>query len=730
MRVLKRNGEEEEFDIKKMQLAIVKSMLATKSGNTEDAIKIANEVEKELKGDVVSVESIQDLVVSKLKEPMKTAYVEYRNYRKTARDIKRVLGVESKMKLTPNAMLTLEARYLLKNKAGKVVETPEQLFHRVARYVGIVELYYEYVNKDKALEGEKSIYGSLNDREKELLRMVIRRNGNKVTLTELIEFARKIPTRVKFFQNEFESLMKSLKFLPNSPTLMNAGTDLGQLSACFVIPVEDDMKSIFEAVKNQALIHKTGGGTGFSFSKLRSKNSGVASTQGVASGAVSFMEIFDKVTDVVKQGGKRRGANMGILNYNHPDIIDFIESKDVNNTKLSNFNISVGVDKTFFDLYEQDGNVELINPSDGEVIGEISARELMDRIVSHAWETGDPGMVFLDEINEGNPVKHIADIEATNPCAEEPLLPYESCNLGSIDISKYVVGGKLDWDELKRDIKLAVRFLDDVVDANKYPIEEIEKMTLGTRRIGLGYMGVADMFIKLGIPYQSVEAIHKSEEIMKFLLETAQATSKELGKEKGIYPYSAGSDMRNVTTTTIAPTGTISIIAGCSSSIEPHYALAYKRHVLNGKELTEFNPLLKEYLISNGIFTKEIENQIVQDGTLANVDVPLEVKELFKTSLEIDYTYHIMIQSTFQKYCEAGVSKTINMRNNATKEDVLNAYLLARQLHCKGITVFRDGSKTQQVLVVEKKKPVFNLSVENKEEFSIENPYCRSGKCD
>jgi len=728
MRVLKRSGKEEKFDIKKIQLAVIKSMLATKSGSTDEAILVADEVKKELSGDIVSVEDIQDLVVSKLKEPVKTAYIEYRNYRKTVRDVKKALGLESKLKLTSNALLTLEARYLLKNKSGKVVETPEQLFHRVARYVGIVELYYEYVNQDKISGGMKSVYGSLNEKEKKILKRVIKRNGNKVSLSELIRFAKTVPTRVKYFQSEFEDLMKSLKFLPNSPTLMNAGTDLGQLSACFVIPVEDSMESIFEAVKHQALIHKTGGGTGFSFSKLRGKNSGVASTQGVASGVVSFMEVFDKVTDVVKQGGKRRGANMGILSYNHPDIIEFIESKDNGNSRLSNFNISVGVDKEFFDLYEQDGNVELINPSDGEVVGEISARELMDRIVKHAWETGDPGMVFLDEINENNPVKHIADIEATNPCAEEPLLPYESCNLGSIDVSKYVVGGKLDWEMLESDIKLAVRFLDDVVDANNYPIEEIEKMTLGTRRIGLGYMGVADMFIKLGIPYQSVEAIHKSEEIMKFLLETAQATSVSLGEEKGVYPYSRESKMRNITTTTIAPTGTISIIAGCSSSIEPLFALAYKRNVLNGKVLTEFNPLLKEYLISNGLFTKEIENQIIQDGTLANVDLPENVKELFKTSLEIDYSYHIMIQSTFQKYCEAGVSKTINMKNSATEEDVLSAYLLARQLHCKGITVFRDGSKTEQVLVVGEKKPVFLLNSDS--EFSIENPYCRSGKCD
>lgn len=564
------------------------------------------------------------------------------------------------MQLTENALTVLRARYLLRDETGKVIETPDEMFRRVASAVASAENQY---------------------------------NGDSA-----------------YWEEKFYELMHNLKFLPNSPTLMNAGKDIGQLAACFVLPVDDSMKSIFDTLKNAALILQSGGGTGFSFSRLRPRADIVRSTGGIASGPVSFMRIYNTATEVIKQGGARRGANMGILRVDHPDILDFIRIKRTG-IELTNFNISVAVTDAFMDALKSDGEYELINPRNKAVMGTLRARAVFDEMVASAWETGDPGLVFIDRINRANPTPHIGEIESTNPCGEQPLLPYEACVLGSINLSRYVIetAGKpvIDYDSLTADIKTSVRFLDDSIDVNKYPLSNTEVMHKGNRKIGLGVMGWADMLIHLEIPYNHKRAFKLARELMRFVRDRARHASAELAEEKGVFPNFKGSvydepgipKVRNATTTTIAPTGTLSIIADCSSGIEPLFALAYKRLILD-TELYEINRCFLETAKSRGFYTQALEEKIIKKGYLRGMEeVPDDVRRLFKTAHEIPPEEHIEMQAAFQEYTDNAVSKTINMPHRAKKEDVYRAFLLAYEKGCKGITIFRYGSAKRGTLV-------------------------------
>jgi ribonucleoside-diphosphate reductase alpha chain len=566
-------------------------------------------------------------------------------------------------KLTENARRVLEKRYLARDDEGRIIETPEDLFRRVARSVAEVDAKYD-AGADRARR-----------------------------------------------EDVYFDMLASLSFLPNSPTLMNAGTRLGQLSACFVIPVGDSIKEIFDAVSAMAAIHQTGGGTGFSFSRLRPKNDIVGSTGGIASGPVSFMKIFDQATDVVKQGGRRRGANMGILRVDHPDIMEFIEAKRKEGA-FRNFNLSVAVTDGFMEQLEKKGEYPLINPRNKKVAGWLSARDVWHRIAEMAWFTGDPGVVFIDRINRLHPVSHIGEIEATNPCGEQPLLPYESCNLGSINLKKIVKNGEIDWNELARLAGEGVQFLDGIIDANRYPLKEIENITYAHRKIGLGVMGLAEMLIMMDIPYASDRALETAERVMKFISEEAVRKSVELGRKRGSFPNFRGSlwdrkgldTMRNATVTTVAPTGTIGIIAGASSGIEPLFAIAFVRKVMEGTELLEVNELFLERARREGFFSEKLMEEIAVQGSLASCkEVPEAVKELFMTALDMKPQWHVKMQAAFQKYTDNAVSKTINLPRHATVDEVEEVYNMAYRLGCKGITVFRYGSRLEQVLFIEDK---------------------------
>ncbi|MCL4453743.1 adenosylcobalamin-dependent ribonucleoside-diphosphate reductase [Ferroplasma sp.] len=762
--VIKRDGSSVPFDKKKIAMAIFKAMLSVKTGSMEEANKLADYVTKELEGmgKEPTVETIQDTVENVLMThkingtsyiSVAKAYILYREKRNTVRQEKEFLGVKDDLKLSVNAVKVLEARYLFKDSDGKIIETPRQMFHRVAVHLGIIQGLYDYISYRKTgkLPENGTVYSGITKTQDEELRRAFNelRQEKSVdgTYEEFLDFMQTKKTMVNYWIDKFETMMTKLEYVPNSPTLMNAGGPLGQLSACFVLPVDDSIDSIFDTLKATAEIHKSGGGTGFSFTRLRASDDIVASTKGVASGPVSFMRIFDVTTDVIKQGGKRRGANMGILNYNHPNIMDFITSKDAENKILSNFNISVGVNDEFFEKLDNDDNIDLINPRDGKVMNRVKASTLWNSIINHAWTTGDPGMIFLDEINKKNPVKNIGYIESTNPCGEQPLLPYESCNLGSINLAKFVENGTFNYDRYRDTIDVATRFLENVVDANKFPVESIKNMTRKTRKIGLGIMGFADALIMLGIPYNSNEALEFGEKVMKTLNDESHLESQRLAGERGVFPGWYGSEyeekgikMRNSTTTTIAPTGTISIIAGCSSSIEPLFALAFVRHVLNGQELLEVNPLLEDALKSRNLFSQEIMEKIAETGKLGNLDLPEDIKKLFVTAQEIDPDWHVLMQATFQKYCDSGVSKTINLPFEATPDDIAKSYRLAKELHCKGITVYRDRSKSQQVLYAgtgqkksdEEKKIDLTMKMPDKllKLDATFDPACPTGKCD
>ena len=571
----------------------------------------------------------------------------------------------TQVKLSENAITVLERRYLVKDKKGRVTETVEDLFHRVAHHIA---------SADRLYNAEADIAA----REEE------------------------------FFQS-----MINLEFLPNSPTLMNAGRELGQLSACFVLPIEDSMDSIFDSVKHTALIHKSGGGTGFSFSRLRPEGASVGSTGGVASGPVSFMRAFDSATDVIKQGGKRRGANMAILEIHHPDILKFITAKE-DHTSLTNFNISVAVSEEFMRSVESDSEYDLINPHNKKPAGKLNAREVFDKMIDGAWRNGDPGIVFLDRVNRDNPTPKLGRVESTNPCGEQPLLPYESCNLGSINLSKMVSRknglATIDYVKFARIVRMAVRFLDNVIDMNRFPLLEIEEMTKKTRKIGLGVMGFADLLIQMEIPYDSQEAIETAANLMSFISREATEASQELASERGAFPAFAGSihdkpngsPLRNATRTTIAPTGTLSIIAGCSSGIEPLFALSYTRNILDGDQLTEVNPLFEALARHEGFYTEELCQEVVEKGNLRDVKkVPQRIKRIFVTSHDITPEWHIRMQAAFQNFTDNAVSKTVNFPHDATREDVARAYRLSYREGCKGITIYRDRSREVQVLNIQ-----------------------------
>lgn len=657
--IRKRDGSVEPFREQRIESAIARAFRAVGDEPGEAAAKLAGRVVAAANlrfpapDSIPGVEDIQDMVEKALIEEgyakAAKAYILYRQKRAEVREAKRYLGVADDLKLSVNAVEVLKKRYLRRDELGVVIETPGDMFERVARLVSLAEGHY----------------------------------GGDVETSRL----------------RFLKAMRDLDFLPNSPTLMNAGLPLGQLSACFVLPVEDSLSGIFDALKYMALIHQSGGGTGFSFSRLRPKNDVVRATGGVASGPVSFMRIFDTATDVIKQGGRRRGANMGVLRVNHPDILEFIEAKEKPGF-LENFNVSVAATDEFMQKARSGGEIDLVNPRSGAVTGRLKAQELMSLIANSAWKGGDPGIIFIDRINAAHPFP--AEIEATNPCGEQPLLPFESCNLGSINLSRLVEKGELDWERLSDLVALAVRFLDDVIDVNRFPMRQIEEMTMQSRKIGLGVMGFAEMLIKMNVSYATPDAVRLAEQVMSFISTQGREESARLGQERGSFPLFEQSKlkswdaMRNSTVTTVAPTGTISIIAGTSSGIEPLFAIAFVRHVLEGARLLEVSPLFEQAAAERKIFTPDLRAELARKGSVQDIaGVPQDLKDLFVTALDTSPEQHVRIQAAFQKYTDNAVSKTVNLPASATVSDVLKVYNLAYDLGCKGVTVFRYGSRSQ-----------------------------------
>lgn len=572
---------------------------------------------------------------------------------------------ENTISLTPNARLVLEKRYLKKDAPGHPVESPEDMFRRIAKNVALADLIYD----------KKADIASLEE--------------------------------------QFYDLFINLLFMPNSPTLMNAGRDLQQLFGCFVLPVEDSIENIFETVKQAAIIHKSGGGTGFSFSRIRPKNDCVSTSGGFASGPISFIKVFNEATEAINQGGFRRGANMAVLRIDHPDILDFIHSKQFEGV-LTNFNISIGITDAFMKAVEKNQGFPLINPRTGAVVKTINAKQLFDQIIHSAWENGEPGVLFLDTINTANPTPLLGVIEGTNPCGEQPLLPFEACVLGSINLAKMIKRThekyEIDWNRLETVIQRSVHFLDNIIDMNKYPLPQIEHLTKGNRKIGLGVMGLADSLIKFGISYNSEEAIHFTDKLMCFFSQKANEASVELAAKRGIFPnyqksiyaQKNGPGYRNATRTTIAPTGTISIIADCSSGIEPLFAIAYKRHVLVEEGLPEINAFFVEVAKKRGFYSEILIEKVSKEGSIQNLDdIPEDVKKVFITARDVSPEQHVKIQAACQKYIDNGVSKTINFPKNATVGDVEKVFLLAYKSGCKGITVYRDKSRISQVLSIE-----------------------------
>lgn len=697
-RVRKRNGRIVPFNKNKIITAITKAFLSV--GREDDAAvqKLADEVVSDLKkkydGDIINVEQVQDsvenILIKRSFVDVAKSYILYRQKHKEIREMKSLIGdIDDDLKLPLNSFKVLKARYLQKDEEGKIVETPRQLFTRVAKAIAEQDLNY------KASEEE-----------------------------------------VKATTRKFFKMMTSLEFMPNSPTLFNAGTGKGlSLSACFVLPVGDSIIEIFDAVKYMALVQKSGGGTGFSFSRLRPKGYHVKSTRGIASGPLSFMRVFNVATDVIKQGGKRRGANMGVMRVDHPDIIDFISCKE-KDTEMTNFNLSVGVTDEFMHAIETGGNYYLRDPRTREPVGQLNARKVFSLITTFAWKNGDPGVIFLDEINRHNPTPAVGEMEATNPCGEQPLLPYESCNLGSINLSKMIketeTGYDVDWKNLKETAQDAVHFLDNVIDANAYPIPEIDKASRANRKIGLGIMGFADALILLGISYNSQQAEEFAEKVMGFIQEAAKEKSIELGKERGNFPNFKKSvfkdnlpEMRNATVTTIAPTGTIGIIANASSGIEPLFAISYIRKVGStlGEDLIETNPLFETVLRKRGLYTEELMRKVAGRESIQDIEeIPEDIRRIFVSAHNVSPEWHLRIQAAIQKYVDNAVSKTINLPNSATIQDIEDIYMKAWKMGCKGVTVYRNNSRGEQILNFYEsgKKTVPGLDNMEKQDFASE----------
>ncbi|MFC1801285.1 vitamin B12-dependent ribonucleotide reductase [Nanoarchaeota archaeon] len=697
-KVKKRNGEIVDFNQEKITEAIWKAAQSVGGQNKERSQwlseKVAATINEKFNDQVPTVEQVQDIVeiVLMANDHAKTAktYILYRQKRREIREVKSMIGVEDDVKLPINSLKVLEGRYLMRDTERNVCETPKQLFQRVAGNIASADANY---NEDPSQ-----------------------------------------PTM------DFYNMMVTREFLPNSPTLMNAGTAIQQLAGCFVLPVEDSMNKIFDAIKYTALIHQSGGGTGFSFTRLRPKGDIVNSTGGVASGPLSFMKVFNAATDVVKQGGKRRGANMGILRVDHPDVIDFITAKE-QETSLANFNISVGLTEKFMQAVENNEDYELLNPRDKSPVNHLNARRVFNLIVTMAWKNGEPGIIFLDRLNTPitNPTPHIGEIESTNPCGEQPLLPFESCNLGSINLERHVKDGEVDWEKLKNTVHKAVHFLDNVIDMNKYPLPQISEMVGNNRKIGLGVMGWADMLIRLGIPYNSPEGVALAEKVMGTIDEEAKKKSAEIAKKRGVFPNFKGStydtgkpeDMvRNATRTTIAPTGSIGIIAGASSGVEPLFAISFIRKTPQF-ELLEVNPLFEEIAKKRGFYNEELMKKIAKRGSIQGIEeVPEDVRKVFVTAMDITPEDHIRMQAAFQNHVNNAVSKTVNFPFDATTEEISDAYMLSWKLGCKGITIYRDGSRNLQVLNIERDKKPKKETIkepepvsENPESFTVDEDY-------
>lgn len=682
--IRKRDGRVVDFDRSRIARAIFKASQAVGKEDMKLAEKLSKKVvdvmkKKFDKTTIPTVEQIQDIVEEILVKEKQTriakAYILYRKEHQKIREAKgSYVGVsELDTNLSINSLRVLSKRYFRKNAHGKVLETPSEMFHRITNNIAQADLKYDTL-LSKPVEADKT-------------------------------------------EEEFYQLLSSLEFIPNSPTLMNAGKELQQLAACFVIPVGDSMEEIFDAIKWTALVHKTGGGTGFAFSRLRPKNDRVMSTKGVASGPISFMTVFDAATETIKQGGTRRGANMGILRVDHPDILEFITAKE-NNDKLSNFNISVAVTEDFMRAVEHNEDYDLINPKDKKVIDCLNARKVFDLIITLAWKNGDPGIVFIDRINRDNPTPQVGEIESTNPCGEQPLLPFEACNLGSINLAKMVKGDfslgekvEIDWEKLRQTIRTSVHFLDNVIDMGNYPLPQITQMVHNNRKIGLGVMGWADFLIMLDIPYDTEEAVELGEKVMQFIATESKKMSQDLAVDRGQFPNFEGSvfdrqdapKMRNATTNTIAPTGTISIIAGCSSGIEPLFAISYIRNVMDDNELIEVNPLFELVARREGFYNEDLMKKIAESGGVQGLDeVPAKWQRVFVVSHDITPEWHLRMQAVFQKYTDNAVSKTVNFPHDATPEDIEKVYMLAYRMACKGVTIYRDRSRETQVLNIAK----------------------------
>lgn len=684
-KIRKRDGRNVDFNPDKIAEAIWKATKAAGITDQSLALKLTQQIVRQLEQQLATnqtptVEQVQDCVEKTLikndQARIAKSYILYRQKRAKIRKTKALLGVKDELKLPLNTILVLERRYLKKDENGQAIESTSQMFRRIAKSLAEVERQYG-----------------------------------------------KTDAQIANYENEFYQLMTKLEFIPNSPTLMNAGTMFKQLSACFVLPIEDSIESIFDTLKAAAIIHKTGGGTGFSFSRLRPKRDVVRTTGGVASGAISFARIYDTATEVMKQGGRRRGANMGVLQVDHPEIMDFIVAKEREGV-LRNFNLSVAATDKFMKAVEEDSDFALINPRNLQTVETLKARAIWNLLIMMAWKNGEPGILFLDTINRHNPTPKLGRMETTNPCGEQPLLPYESCNLGSIDVSKFAAeDGKINWERLRKAVRLAVRFLDNVIDANVYTLPEIEKTTKGNRKIGLGVMGFSDMLIRMGIQYNTEEGLQTGETLMKFINTEARKISVELGKEKGNFPNFSESiwakqfkTMRNATVTTIAPTGTISIIANCSQGIEPLFAIVYIREVAEslGRRLVEVNPLFESIALREGFYSEELMKKIAKKTSIQDVEeIPERVRRLFVVAHNMQAEWHIRMQAVFQKHTDNAVSKTINFPNSATPDDIDKAYWLAYTLGCKGVTVYRHGSREKQVLrPIDSEGTLANLSLE------------------